>query len=93
MRVLVVGATGVIGTRLVYRLRQQGHEVTGTSRSPGKAGRLRDLGAEPAALDALDAGPSARQWPPLRPRRSSPGHRAGRDEQLGRRLPGEARGG
>jgi nucleoside-diphosphate-sugar epimerase len=35
MRVLVVGASGVIGTRLVPRLRQRGHEVTGTSRAPG----------------------------------------------------------
>jgi 2-alkyl-3-oxoalkanoate reductase len=54
MRVLVVGASGVIGTRLVSQLHQRGHEVTGTSRSPGKAGRLRALGAEPLVLDALD---------------------------------------
>jgi 2-alkyl-3-oxoalkanoate reductase len=55
MRVLVVGASGAIGTRLVAQLRQQGHEVIGTSRSPGKAGQLRALGAEAVALDALDA--------------------------------------
>jgi len=55
MRVLVVGASGVIGTHLVPQLRQRGHEVIGTSRSPGKAGRLRALGAEPIVLDALDA--------------------------------------
>ena len=55
MRVLVVGASGAIGTRLVPQLRERGHEVIGTSRSPGKAGRLRALGAEPVALDLLDA--------------------------------------
>jgi 2-alkyl-3-oxoalkanoate reductase len=55
MRVLVVGAGGAIGTRLVPRLRQRGHEVIGSSRSPGTAGRLRELGCEPVALDALDA--------------------------------------
>ena len=56
MRVLVVGATGAIGTRLVPQLIDRGHEVTGTCRSPGKTGRLRELGAEPVVLDALDAG-------------------------------------
>jgi 2-alkyl-3-oxoalkanoate reductase len=55
MRVLVVGASGAIGTRLVPLLRQRGHEVIGSSRSPGKAGRLRELGSEPIVLDALDA--------------------------------------
>ncbi len=55
MRVLVVGAGGVIGTRLVPQLRERGHEVIGTSRSSGRATRLRALGAEPVVLDALDA--------------------------------------
>jgi hypothetical protein len=55
MRVLVIGAGGVIGTRLVPQLRERGHEVIGSSRSPGKAARLRALGAEPIVLDALDA--------------------------------------
>ncbi|MGH2881522.1 MAG: NAD-dependent epimerase/dehydratase family protein, partial [Solirubrobacteraceae bacterium] len=55
MKILVIGATGVIGTRIVSQLQQNGHEVTGTSRSPGKAARLRALGAEPVVLDALDA--------------------------------------
>ena len=60
MRVLVIGASGAIGVRLVPRLRERGHEVIGTARSPGKAGQLRALGAEPVALDLLDA-PAARQ--------------------------------
>jgi 2-alkyl-3-oxoalkanoate reductase len=55
MRVLIVGATGAIGTRLVPQLRRRGHVVIGSSRSPAKAGRLRALGAEPIVLDALDA--------------------------------------
>src|SRR6516162_6925379 len=60
MRVLVIGASGVIGARLVPRLRERGHEVIGTARSPGHAGRLRTLGAEPVVLDLLDA-PAARR--------------------------------
>ena len=55
MRVLVVGASGVIGTRLVPLLVERGHQVTGTSRSAAKAGQLGSLGAEPAVLDVLDA--------------------------------------
>ena len=54
MRVLVVGASGVIGTRLVPQLRQGGHEVIGSCNSPGKMERLRALGAEPIMLNALD---------------------------------------
>jgi nucleoside-diphosphate-sugar epimerase len=55
MRVMVVGASGAIGTRLIPQLTGRGHEVIGTSRSPGKAQALRALGAEPIALDLLDA--------------------------------------
>ena len=54
MRVLVVGASGAIGTRLVPLLTVQGHHVTGTARSPEKASRLRSLGAEAVTLDLLD---------------------------------------
>jgi nucleoside-diphosphate-sugar epimerase len=55
MKVLVVGASGAIGTRLVPHLVDHGHEVIGSCRSPDKAERLRGLGAEPIVLDALDA--------------------------------------
>src|SRR5689334_16781179 len=55
MRVLVVGASGVVGAHLVPQLRQRGHQVVGTCRSPGKAERLRALGAQPVVLDVLDA--------------------------------------
>jgi 2-alkyl-3-oxoalkanoate reductase len=54
MRVLVVGATGAIGTRLVPQLVERGHEVIGTSTSAEKAERIRALGAEPITLDLLD---------------------------------------
>ncbi len=54
MRVFVAGASGAIGTRLVPQLIDQGHEVTGTFRSPGHEQRVRALGAEPVALDLLD---------------------------------------
>jgi nucleoside-diphosphate-sugar epimerase len=56
MRVFVVGASGAIGTRLLPQLVERGHDVIGTSRSREKAERLRELGAEPVVLDALDPG-------------------------------------
>jgi nucleoside-diphosphate-sugar epimerase len=55
MRVFVVGASGVIGSRLVPQLIEHGHEVIGSARSPDKAERLRRLGAQSDVLDALDA--------------------------------------
>jgi nucleoside-diphosphate-sugar epimerase len=55
MRVFVAGASGAIGTRLVPQLLDRGHQVIGTCRSPANAERVRALGAEPIALDLLDA--------------------------------------
>ena len=55
MRVFVVGASGAIGTRLVPQLIDQRHEVIGTFRSPGNYQRVQALGAQPVALDLLDA--------------------------------------
>jgi len=55
MRVFVAGASGAIGTRLVPQLIAHGHEVIGTFRSPGHDLRIRAPGAEPVALDVLDA--------------------------------------
>jgi nucleoside-diphosphate-sugar epimerase len=54
MKVLVIGATGAVGTPLVKQLVDRGHEVVGTSRTRERAERLREVGAEPAALDVLD---------------------------------------
>jgi nucleoside-diphosphate-sugar epimerase len=55
MRIFIAGASGAIGSRLVPQLVERGHEVVGTYRSPGNAERVRALGAEPLALDLLDA--------------------------------------
>jgi nucleoside-diphosphate-sugar epimerase len=54
MRVLVAGASGAIGARLVPQLIERGHDVIGTSRSEPTAERLRALGAEAVVLDLLD---------------------------------------
>jgi nucleoside-diphosphate-sugar epimerase len=55
MNVLLVGASGAIGRRLVPQLIDHGHNVIGTCHSLKKTERLRALGAEPVVLDALDA--------------------------------------
>lgn len=55
MRVFVAGATGALGRWLLPRLVAGGHEVTATTRSPGKAEGLRALGAAPVVVDGLDA--------------------------------------
>jgi nucleoside-diphosphate-sugar epimerase len=54
MKVLVIGATGAVGTPLVSQLVERGHEVVGTSRTRERAEKVRELGAEPAVLDILD---------------------------------------
>ena len=54
MRVFVTGATGALGRHLVPGLVAAGHEVTATTRTPGKIAQLREAGAEPAVLDGLD---------------------------------------
>ena len=54
MRVFVTGATGALGRHLVPGLVAAGHEVTGTTRTPGKVAQLREAGAEPVVLDGLD---------------------------------------
>jgi len=54
-RVFLAGATGIVGQRLVPQLQGAGYLVTGTTRSPGKAGHLRDQGVEPVVVDMFDA--------------------------------------
>jgi len=54
MRVFVTGATGALGRHLVPGLVAAGHEVTATTRTPGKTGQLRQAGAVPVVLDGLD---------------------------------------
>ena len=55
LRVFLAGATGVIGVRLVPLLIAGGHTVAGLTRSPEKAGPLRESGAEPVVCDVFDA--------------------------------------
>ena len=54
MRIFIAGASGAVGQPLVRQLAEAGHEVTGMTRTPGKAAQLRELGAEPVVADALD---------------------------------------
>src|SRR3954447_14917654 len=54
MKVFLAGASGALGRRLIPQLIEHGHSVVGTTRTDAKAGVLRDLGAEPVVLDALD---------------------------------------
>ena len=53
MRVLVAGATGVIGRPLVSQLQARGHEVTGLTRSEERAEALRSRGADAIVCDVL----------------------------------------
>jgi nucleoside-diphosphate-sugar epimerase len=56
MRIFLAGASGVIGLRLIPLLVAEGHEVAGMTRSPDKAEKLRELGAEPVVCDVYDQG-------------------------------------
>lgn len=51
MKVTVTGATGLIGARLVARLRERGDQVTVLSRSPDRAAK--SLGVEAAGWDPM----------------------------------------
>ena len=55
VRVLVTGATGVIGRRVVPQLVARGHRVTAVARTPEKRALLAGWGADAIALDLLDA--------------------------------------
>jgi len=54
MRILIIGASGAVGSRLTLQLCQQGHDVTGTCRSASREGSIRSAGATPLILDVLD---------------------------------------
>src|SRR5258706_3648977 len=56
MRILVAGATGAIGRRLLPRLVAAGHKVVGTTRTEEKMGLIRHPGGEPLIADGLDGG-------------------------------------
>ena len=54
MKIMIAGATGVVGKRLVPMLVSGGHYVIATTRSPGKLDDLRAQGAEAVIMDGLD---------------------------------------
>jgi 2-alkyl-3-oxoalkanoate reductase len=60
MKVFLAGATGALGTQLVPRLVDHGHEVVGMTRTASKQEALRALGARPVVADALDPDAVAR---------------------------------
>ena len=60
MRILVTGATGVIGRRVVPLLLADGHGVTACGRNPERLGSLARAGAATLSLDLLDPAATAR---------------------------------
>ncbi|GAB2481465.1 NAD(P)H-binding protein [Promicromonospora xylanilytica] len=54
MRIFLAGATGVLGSRLLPLLVAAGHDVTGTTRSPSRAGVIEQLGGSPVVVDVYD---------------------------------------
>ncbi len=54
MRILVAGATGVLGRPVVRLLKARGHEVRGLARSAGNEETLRLAGAEPVRANLFD---------------------------------------
>ncbi len=102
MRIILAGATGAIGRRLVPQLLAAGHEVTAMCRSEQSAAQARGAGAEVAIADALDAPAVAAAVAQARPdavinqltalpKRIDPRH-IERDFELNDRLRGEASG-
>jgi len=55
MRVFVAGGSGVLGRRLIPQLVAHGHQVTATTSSAAKVGRLEQLGITAVVMDGLDA--------------------------------------
>jgi len=56
MKILVAGASGVVGQGLCRLLVADGHSVSGTTRSADKASLLEALGVTPLVVDVFEAG-------------------------------------
>lgn len=54
MKIFVAGSTGVIGQRLLPKLVQAGHEVTGMTHNPRRKGLIESWGARGIIADAFD---------------------------------------
>jgi nucleoside-diphosphate-sugar epimerase len=54
MRVFLAGATGVLGTKLIPKLLERGHDVIGTSNTSNKLSELKRSGVDPLLMDGLD---------------------------------------
>jgi len=54
MKIVLAGATGVIGQRLIPLLVAYGHQVIGTTRTAEKSALLQHLGAAPWVVDVFD---------------------------------------
>ncbi|WP_084105617.1 NAD-dependent epimerase/dehydratase family protein [Demequina sp. NBRC 110056] len=54
MRIVLAGATGVIGARLVPLLLADGHDVVGLTRTPSNVAAIEAAGAMGVAVDILD---------------------------------------
>ena len=52
--IVLIGATGGIGSRLIPMLIRRGHSVTGLHRKPEQAEELRDAGVTPAPGDLME---------------------------------------
>jgi nucleoside-diphosphate-sugar epimerase len=56
MRILLAGASGVLGRLIAPQLLEHGHEVIGIARRPSSHAVLETLGITPLLLDVMDAG-------------------------------------
>jgi nucleoside-diphosphate-sugar epimerase len=54
MHILLAGATGAVGRRIVPLLLERGDRVTGLTRSAARADDLRRAGVEPAVVDVVE---------------------------------------
>ncbi|MER5323533.1 NAD(P)-dependent oxidoreductase [Streptosporangium roseum] len=58
MKILLIGASGMIGSRVAAEARDRGHEVTGVTRSGAEGTKIADA-SDPAAVAGLAAGHDA----------------------------------
>ena len=66
-RIILAGATGAIGRRLVPLLVDTGHVVIGTTRAADKASLLRAMGADAVVVDVFDVAALAQALRQARP--------------------------